>query len=336
MSQEFTRIQTTREATSDILQLLQNNEIGQEGKGMVYQHVNVKPKTDHISGSVEYLKVSVGGKVIGMCANVKRKLVNDNFACNYIRYFTFLKGFRVTNINNRRKRPSLLKQEVKDYLGKSNDGITYAYVDLTNDRSRAICQEFGFREVGQFATLIFSRFFRKRSNRIQKVGFNEVKNLLLKEYREYSLFTTDNLQYQHSGYYVIKDGTEIVAGMAVTEERWKIKAMPDLLGKLLMRAKLPVISRLFSSDYQFLVAEGIYVKNGCSEALTELMEGVLHLTGQHVIMMWADPDSPLYRTIKSLPLGLLSKLKPEVKASVIARNAGHQLKNIYISGFDLT
>lgn len=323
--------------TPEIVEFLENNEIGQEGKGMVYKHLNVKPKVEHIAGDVEYLKMKLGGKIVGICANVKRKLEGEQTAGYYIRYFSFLKGLRVKRPgHNLNVRNSEVKKKIAEYLESYIKNVVYAYVDLTNMRSRAVCELFQFKEVGQFSTLIFSRIFPKASNRIHEVELSEVKSTLNAYYKEYSLFTTDNMTYKCSKYFVIKHKGELIAGLAATKERWQILSIPGFLGKLLMKVKLPLLSRLFNSDYRFLAVEGIFVKEGCERVLVELMEGVLKLTGHNVAMMWADVNSPLYTLLKSLPMGVLSRLKSEVKASVIAKNNIAHLKNIYISGFDLT
>lgn len=323
-------------ASPKIVDMLEANEIGQEGKGMVYKHLNVKPKIHHIAGAVDYLQLKLGGKPVGLCANVRRKLVNENTTGNYIRYFTFLRGFRVPNVNTDKKnKNSTIRKETYQYLNEQN-GITYAYVDLTNERSKAICEAFDFKEAGQFTTLIFSRMFPKASSRLHETGLGQVEELLLNHYKDYSLFTLDNIRYKSTRYFVIKDGDEILAGLAATEEKWQIINMPDLLANMLLKIKLPFLGRLFNSNYRFLAIEGIYQKEKCEKELAELLESVLSITGHHVAMMWADVNSPLYHTLKSLPLGLLSKIKSEVRASVIVRKHDKRLKNIYVSGFDLT
>lgn len=325
------------QADPDVVDLLEANEIGQQGKGMVYKHLNVQPKIHHITGNVDYLQLKLGGKPVGLCANVRRALLNENTTGYYFRYFTFLKGFRVAKVSaDKRSKNSAIRKEINQYLDKQNNGITYAFVDLTNERSRTICEAFDFKEVGQFTTLIFSRLFPKASNRIEETDLQEVEELLCKHYKDYSLFTLDNIRYKATSYYTLREGDEILAGIAATEERWKIIEMPDFLGSLLLKIKLPFLNRLFSADYRFLTIEGIYQKEGCEKELTELLEGVLSATNHHVAMMWADVKSPLYRKLKLLSLGLLSKFNSEVRASVIVRNYGKSLKNIYISGFDLT
>ncbi|ELR69715.1 hypothetical protein C900_04692 [Fulvivirga imtechensis AK7] len=306
---------------------------------MVYRHCYIRPKLHHIASTVEYLQIKLAGRVVGMCANVSRTLLKEQTKGYYFRYFSFLPGFRVEELPKTKKnKNSVLKQEINNYLAALNIGLTYAYVDLNNLRSRAICDLFNFQEAGQFSTIIFSRIFPKAANNISKIDFMEVKELLCDHYRDYNLFTIDNIKYEHADYYVLKRDGRILAGIAATKERWKILNIPSALGKVLLKVKIPFLRRLFNTDYRFLAIEGIYARQGCENELSNLLEGVLQVTGHNIAMMWADIKSPLYRTLKSLPLGILSKFKSEVKASVIVRNyeAGKPLKNIYISGFDLT
>ncbi len=328
-----------KEPSSKAIDLMINNEIGQRGKGIVYEHKTVKKKLSHLQGSdVDYLEVRLKKRVVGVCAFVNRTMNGHSTPISYVRYFTFAKAFRVTKPmadSHFKGGSSKLKNSVDDYLS-SHDRLHYAYVDLSNERSKKICEQFGFRKHSSFSTIIFSRLNPIMDKNVFNVNLHEIRDRIRSFYRDYCFYTESNHNYKEAQYYVYKKDGNIKAGLIATPEFWEIKDMPSALGKLLLNWRLPVMSKLFSPDYHFLAIEGIFYESGYENKITTILSHILKLSQLHAAMIWCDTTSSLYKDLLKLDLGLLHKINGTSEAQVIIRGNVDLAGPVYISGFDLT
>ncbi|UZS00037.1 hypothetical protein [Chondrinema litorale] len=351
-------ITITKKASNEVVDILTENVIGTPNKGMVYQQMTTKQKIQKIPNPF-FVSLKKGNKVIGTCCFCKRESSSNlkPLISFYIRYFTIRNQYRIKAYTKpHKKSKNILKEEIQaildgDFfeLDLSSKFFHYAYVDTLNRRSAQLCEEFGFSKTHDFSTLFFSRLEPKRDHQVRRLSESEkpeMRNLLLKYYQNYSMFSFDNLL-NDKDYFVIEDSEHgIVAGVEAKIDYWKIIEIPGIMGTLTFSILpyIPYLNRLFNRDYRFIKLEGIYVKSGFEHLLEKLFSSVLKINSINTAMTWADCSSPLYKTLKSIDLGILSKLKKEVNAQVICKFKNVESGEIerireqhaYVSGTDLT
>jgi hypothetical protein len=345
--------------SNEIISLLKENVIGTPGLGMLYQHLEVQKKIDHIDDPY-YVSLNKNDFTIGTCCFCSRNTLNNSNSIHsfYIRYFSFKEKYRTKSISQRTgiTRNSKLREELLALLSGKNLGrdttdkfFHYAYVDPRNLRSALLCKEFGFEPVRKFSTIIFNRLDPKEYKSVVEIlpmQLNEVKELLKAFYKDYNMFSFENL-FNSRKYYVIKDDKgKILAGIQAEPDHWRIHEMPGLSGKIILHvlSYIPYLNRLFNKDYRFLTLEGLYYAPGCEKYLEILIESLLAKYKLNSGMIWVDADSILYKILRSLNLGLVDKLNKEVMADVICKFIRFDKTEIdrfksnpaYISGTDLT
>jgi len=357
MSDTFFTIQSIpAEGTID---LLKKNTIGTPGYSMVYQHAEVENKMKAIEDPY-YVALKRNNEIIGTCCFCSRDTINrgEKIPAFYLRYVTFKALYRSNpQMQPRRKnKESRLRTEMVRLLsgeglgaGAQHTFFQYAYVDPLNHRSAALCKEFAFEQVRTCSTLIFNRLNPKQNSRVEKLSLAElpqIKEKLESFYKDYTMFSFENI-FRVGAYYVIRNHEgNIIVGVQVNPDRWKILEMPGITGKMLLNtfSFLPVLNRLIKKDYRFITLEGIYFSPGNEKALETLFESVLAIYSRNSAMLWLDTGSDLYNRIKSLRLGMVHSLSKEVTAGVICRFTGFKeeqremFKNspAYISGIDIT
>jgi len=357
MSYTFFHIQSVPD--SGITDLLKKNAIGTPGRGMVYQHAEVEKKMKAIEDPY-YVSLTRNKETIGTCCFCSRDTRNqgEKIPAFYLRYFSFKALYRSSPKApyQRRNKESRLRTEIVRLLSGEGLGsrvqhtfFHYAYVDPLNHRSVVLCKEFGFEPVRTFSTLIFNRLYPKQNNLVEKISpadMPQLKEKLEYFYKDYTMFSFENI-FRVGTYYVIRDHQgNILAGAQVNPESWKILEMPGITGKMLLNtfSFLPVLNRLIKKDYRFITLEGIYFSPGNEKALETLFESLLAIYSRNSAMLWLDTDSDLYKRIRSLPLGVVHRLSKEVTGNVICRFTGmteeqqKMFKNspAYISGIDIT
>lgn len=359
--EHFKYLNIDRNASGQVVNLLKNNIIGTPGKGMLYRHLKVQQKLDYIS-SAYFVNLRRKSNLAGTCCLCERNVKNAGVGIDafYIRYFSFLEVFRLkkasadSGLDGRSKKG--IKAEIEEIFSKhpgdpsgQKKTLFYAYVDPDNERSKNICRQFDFRKVGEFNTIVFSRLYPELQKDVHEIQTDElpaIKALLQKEYSSFNFYTEENLNFE-DGYFAVKDnkGT-VVAGLKAHKEAWEISGMPGVGGKVIMSIvpRIPVINKLFNKNYRFAAVEALYCAPGHEKLLERLLESVLAKYNVTSAVMWLDNSSRIYKTIKSLDLGLLNKINKEVKADVIARFINFEeeevdnFKNhpVYVSAFDLT
>jgi hypothetical protein len=344
----------------EILDLLNNNIIGTPGQSMLYQHLGIKNKIHQIADPY-YACLMKNDRVVGTACFCRRPTANTGGGSHsyYIRYFSFKEIFRRRSFRARPLplRQSNLRVEINLVLGGYGLNVPvkekffhYAYVDPRNVRSLALCNEFGFETVREYATVVFNRINPKRSpalvTAVPKEEEHHIGELIRAFYKDYTMFSDENLL-RGRKYYVLKDHHgKILAGAQVNPERWKILALPGLRGKFILQTftYLPFLRKLFNKDFKFITLDGIYYAAGFEKTLEILIEGLLAKHGVNSAIMVVDAGSKQYHDLKSLDLGLVNKLSPEVRGNVICRFSNFsseekklfRIRPAYISGIDVT
>lgn len=357
---ELKLLKVERSPSEEILNILTNNIIGTPGHGMLYQHMGVHDKIHKISAPY-YVNLSKANKVIGTCCFCSRVTANagDAIRSFYVRYFSFRNSYRRRSVISRQSAgSSLIREEVKSVLnGQSLDVkphdkfFHYAYVDPRNLRSVMLCDQFGFETVREYTTVIFNRIrptedVEKKIAAVPASEVNEIKELLSGFYRDYNMFSFDNL-FNGARYYIIRSPEgKIVAGAQANPDRWRISSLPGFSGKIILNtfSHLPFLNRLFNKNYRFLTLEGIYCAAGYEHYLESLFESLLARYKLNSAIAVVDAGTPLYKTLRSLKLGWVDKLNKEVRGNVIckfinfpvAEKDSFKKHPAYISGIDVT
>ena len=352
---DFQNIVVEKNANQKVVNLLENNVIGTPGQGMLYKLMNVKDKIDRLINPW-FVSVNLRNRVVGTCCFDERFILNNNHngKAFYVRYFSFMDQFRRKSIKSRKKQGnSKIKAEVNELLnGKGlvvdsrQKFLFYAYVDLLNERSRILCEDFGFDKIREFKAILFSRFNPKSDERVTKLSNLEQAKKLLKEYySNHSLVDFDMLD--GDKFYVIRNAdNQIVAGVQCNLEHWNILDIPGLTGKFIMNVlpKIPFLNRYFNKDYYFLSFDSIYVKDGYENDLIKLFSHLLFVSGIKVASFCLDVKSDLYQKLQKHNMGFMQKLQNNMIHQVIVKPVNFttkekdQLKQlpVYISSFDIT
>lgn len=315
--------------------------------GPLFQHMDTPEKVHHLHKSLAFT-LEKNDKAIGTCTVLEREITLDGkiYKTWYGRYFTVEKKYQGRIFGN------LLLKHMKSYMEEisSVPTIFYAYVDQANPRSRKLLQYTGFEIIRNFETSIFSRLYPKKDKRFSRLRENEfdlIKKILQSEYSNETFVNFDNLFYQNN-YFVLKNGNEIIAGLQATKVKWKIRFLPGLSGKIMIKVLpfTPFLSRLFNpNEFYFAAFEGIYCKQGYEKDLFLLMESACAELNLCNGMIWWDQKSELKQRIKPIgDWGLMNKISKSVPIDVIAgfRNINQIEKKkfydqpAYISAFDLT
>ncbi|MEQ8472375.1 MAG: hypothetical protein RIC35_14375 [Marinoscillum sp.] len=339
---------TRGEPGDAIRELLNTNVIGTPGKSLVYQHLRVDDKLDHIQEPI-FLSVVIGGKPVGTCCLVKRLTWSGGESINsyYIRYFSFKSSFRSsTNILERPAKQSALKWEIQqvldgNFLSPSGPHVFYAYVDPSNIRSGRIVHSFGFKELGRFRTVFYSRFNPKLYEGIKIIEKSELilfKQRLKESYIQSSLFTHENIGFEDGCLAYYHQG-RIVAALQANPEHWSIFEIPGSKYLIHLISWVPFLNRLLNKEFRFLSVEGVFLEEGFEHLLSPLLEGALKIKNRNTAILCLDPGSDLYGRMQNLNRGFISRLTSEKEMAVVVKGNGfevnHLRKNpVYVSGFD--
>lgn len=328
----FTYIKVQRHASPEIEALLKDNVIGTPGLSMLYQHLGVEQKLYSID-KPHFITIRRKDSLIATCCFCERSF--QGTIGFYVRYFAFTKGFRIKGVPQLKGnvKTSGIREEIKSLLSgtallppEQTSFFQYAYVDPRNPRSANVCEEFGFMPIRKYTTRLFSRIFLRDhpTLHVKQIpsSSERIQHLLTSFYREYNHFSVENLNKTY--YYVEDDGGEIIAGVQVNPDAWRVLTLSGNYGKALLEVfdRLPLLSRLLSKNFKFLAIEGMYCKPGKEPVFEKLLETLLYQHQVHTAIMVVDTDSSLYTLTQQLKLGLLAKISPEVHGHVIARYQG--------------
>lgn len=354
------RFKLTSSASKEIIKIVSNTVWGSVGK-MQWKMMNTSKFIPKIINP-NWLTLYHGDKLLFTMVLSNRKVSSEGGLVDsyYIRYVTFNEKFR--NKSNKSKISGIkrgtdrgfVRKGINEFVNASKNNelsktIVYALVELNNAASIELCKNFGLETIRNCRTILFSRFFPKKNSKIIKLKEEdkpELINLLQKHYKGHNLFFTGNMF--HSGtYYVIKRENNIIAGLQITPNIWKIDHLPGITGAIIVKvlSKLPLISRIVNpKEFRFALFDGVYVKKGHEADLISLMESVLADFKLNSAMLCLDHNSTLCNWLhKSGNLGLLNKLKGDSLAQLVARFDNfseeeiQQFKNkpAFISAFDM-
>lgn len=266
----------------------------------------------------------------------------DNKYFNFVRYFSFENKLTTQSSRPLQKpKNSILKNKFNQLLNGIGDlqptrPNFYAYVELENERSKNLCQQFEFKKVGEFTTTIFGRI--NPIKRVELTNENINRDDINATYNHYNFFHQDNLK---GNQWAFKINDETVISAVAQQVKWKIINLPGLTGKLVkIISHIPKLNKLISKEQMdFVTLEGLWIKPGFENHLSDFLESLLAELNQHSIFFWLDKNDPQLKIIKNLKLGILEKFNDGIGADIIYRGDESLIdKNqpFYISPYDMT
>ena len=336
-----------------VIELLKNTLIGTNGT--LYQLLDTEQKIHNLH-EPHFIYLERNGKAIGNFTICKREInIGGQTAPSlYIRYFAVANLFQ--GGDNKSHGKSGLHEYFKQLFNTSNfnpvlpahEKIMYwAFIDPENLRSFNMNEQFGFQTIGSFKTTAFSRVNPKRKQ-VERANMKDqpiILDALRDFYKGYQLFSPIHL-FEHNHYFVIRKNGRIVCGIQANAVHWKIKSLPGLSGKLLLKyaPKIPRIKKLINpDDHRFLATEGLFWETGFESEVSNLLEGVLAETGHNSLLIWTDSDHDF---LTDLPVkwGFIQRMKKNNLIHIVVKCNGYSEDEIitlkacpkYLSGFDMT
>ncbi|WP_066756576.1 hypothetical protein [Crocinitomix algicola] len=340
-------------ASKELVELLSNTLIGTNGT--LYQLLDT-PRKIYKLNCPNHFCLYRNDKVVANVTLCQRDISLPKSELNsfYIRYVAFSSLFQGNT------KPSKGRSSLHDYFKglfetsnlsfdnpERKSSFFWAYIDPENYRSYNLNTSFGFQTIGSFKTIAFSKVRPK--NRGVEVLNTDDHTTTLKDIRNfydgYALFSTTHL-FKNENYFVLRINDEIVAGIQANPVHWKIKKLPGLKGKLMLRLApyIPYLNKIINpKSHRYLATEGLFWKTGKEHFIQQLLEGVLAITRHHSLLIWEDEN---HQRVKKLPVkwGFLQKNKVDNSISIVAKMNGFSATEIeaikrspkYISGFDVT
>ncbi|MFT5820567.1 MAG: hypothetical protein ACI8ZM_001812 [Crocinitomix sp.] len=336
-----------------VTDLLKNTLIGTNGT--LYQLLDTEQKIHHLSQPT-FVYLERNKKAIGNFTICKREIIVGGAVAPslYIRYFAFDSLFQ--GGNQKSQGNSSFHQYFKAFFETSNGNpvlperekiMYWAFIDPENLRSFNMNEQFGFQSIGTFKTTAFSRVNPKHKSieRAQEEDRKTILTALDDFYSGYQLYSPIHL-FEHDNYFVIRKDGEIVCGIQANPVHWRIKSLPGLSGKFLLKFApfLPRIKKLINpNNHRFLATEGLFWKPGFENEIPNLLEGILAETKHHSLLIWTDTDHDILVDLH-IKWGFIQRMKKNNAIHIVAKLNGYTSSEIsslktrpkYLSGFDMT
>lgn len=314
--------------------------------GAVYEHKNTEAHI-RLLHNPTLMAINEYDKIQGTAVfcNTAVSVGAEQFNCFYIRYFASSKEIRGKGVM--KKYGIKVMESVRD--DEKEKTVFFACVEKGNKASYRTVESAGYEKIGVIKTNGFSRYFPRINKKMEQVTTDvvriEVLALLKKQYEEHAMVQFNSI-FLHDDYFVIRENGEIVAGCQFHRVHWVINKMPGMMGKIVMNVVplIPVLNKLFNpKQFEFLAFEGIYVKPGFENKLTDLFEGLLAKEKLKSGMYWMGESCPLRkRILEKSNTGLINSFIKESDVFIMA--AFHDLNEeeiadlksrpLFVSGFD--
>jgi hypothetical protein len=359
-------VEILSEPNDEIRKHLSEMILGTPGK-LQYRFKEIDMKLNWLK-DCKFLILKKSGRVIGSVCLIRRESPDliKGYPSWYIRYFYIRAPLKPKSYRLKKKPRDTTTQlnfiwnSVSKYFEQperllnipdiTTPCMLYSYVQKSNVRAININNSVGMIPVKKSKTYFFSRTRPVRNACVRQFQENEKENIInkLREfYKDYILYTEQNLFYNGHYYVYVKDN-EIVAGMQANPEAWQFLNKPGISGFILMKVlpKIPIISKYWKPDnFRFTAIEGLFCKDGHEDKLTDLMESVCAIHQTNFIFYWADPSSRIYNIIAKLGVtGFMSRFLPSEEIDICTKFINWKNEEIndftgrpaYISCFDST
>lgn len=359
-------VEVSTKPDQDLLNHIKSTILGSQG-GIRYQLTRIERKMSNIR-KVYFVLLKRNESILGSIGFIKRSTYrgSDEWPSWYIRYFSIKapmqkKTSRRKAMRDPGKGSNILRDISLPYMSNpgllegledaaSSRSLVYAYVEARNFRSMNFSQQMGSETIRKFTTLLYGRFrpnAHKDCRLLREDEYQPVLNKIRDFYSEYNLFTPENLFFEGNYFVYEKDG-DILAGIQVHPEFWRILKMGGTFSNLMLHVLpwVPGVRKFFNPrNFRFLAIEGIFFTPGNEHALPKLLETACSVHRNHFLMTWVDTDSHLIRALdKTVDYGPIAKLFERVEANVqvkfnnfteVEKKPFYTLP-AYISAFDMT
>lgn len=358
-------VTTQKGISPEVTNLLEQTIFGTKGKVRYRQkHIVDGMKSQK---NLEFIQVKKGQRLLGTTGVVSRKTSGIDNPMNslYIRYLSINNPFRnkekPKNASSKKtaRIGTSLKQKIGEeitshfetpLLSENQKGVFYAFVESENYNSKELCITMGFYPQRRVSTILFSRFFPKKSSRcrtIQESNIDELKEVLKDHYSDHAFYFDDQLS-ERGDYFILEKEGKMVAGIRCKPVHWELIEVPGFSGLLMQKVLpyLPLTNKLFSpKQFSFLAFDYAWTSSGDSALLFEVMEHCCAVHNIHTGMIWCDTEAEITHLFKSSnKLGFLNAIRKEVTAEVMMRFIGFDEQNqddltsmpVYVSASDMT
>jgi len=231
----------------------------------------------------------------------------------------------------------LLVTQVKRHFLDEADGpvMLYGYIEAENSRSLGPSRKAGYRPIGAFESVLFSRSRPHPHPAIERPEEEaELRALLEEEYAGFALRDLDQSLIRRE-YHVVRRGGTIVAGLQAHRVRYEVVSLSGWYGGLVLHAlpRAPYMRRLLPGGVlDYLSVGHIYCPAGHEGDFLGLLEGVLARHNVHVAIALLDRTSPVLGRLRArAKLGVLSRLGVDSLAYVMA--GFHQIPEDVVDAF---
>lgn len=325
--------------------LLENTIYGSDGP--LYRHLTVREKIGKMENP-HFFTARLTGECIGsVCISERDCFWNgQQIKAFYVRYMSVKQGVKEFKGLGRK-----LLNTASEYFKKNLNVpfVTYALIEEEHKLSLNLSSKFGNRKAGSYEVINFSRFNPRKTPDVRKAESHElpvILELLSNLYRDHALVNFYNAA-QNSNCYILEERGEMVAGVFAAKTSWEIVRLPGISGFFTMKLVpfIPYLNRLFNpKNFTFCSFEAIYFKKGQEKQLPLLFESALAFEKVYSAMLFGDPSSTVFKTIKtSVDFGFLSKMQEPVSSSVMLFASDNTKKELisepapfYLSAFDQT
>jgi RimJ/RimL family protein N-acetyltransferase len=280
-------------------------------EGARYTLTDLEPTLSHLPDPV-YLALRYDDRLVGlrMILEKNAQFENQSVHCFYHSMFCVEPSEKGKGLGKR------LAQETVHYLGSrlGSKGLIYCHVETDNLNSLRIAESLGYRHVGNFSVMSFSRFFPKPSSRMAPLADGQEAHVLEQLNTQYGSHALRDfpLSLRPESTYVLSDHGRLLAGLQADLQRWKIHSLAGAGGAVALHAlpRIPLLRDLFNPlDFRFLKIGNVFFEKNHPEAVFELVQAVLAHHHLKTAMMFWDKESPVYQTIaRTGRLGLLNAL----------------------------
>jgi hypothetical protein len=332
------------EATPELLELLAQTTLGTNN--VRYRHLDTPERIKEADNPL-FISLERDGKVQGNITFCNRKKQW------YVRYFAFAHQKQSSkNAHRIQKTNSRLKQEMASFFdeifngkfGEAPDAF-YAYIDPSNERSKWMSEQFGFRTETQLITQSFSRIKPLTSPNVRLVEDQQVIDSVLAKIESCHAYFVEAHAKKGPFYAYFDENNEAIGFVKVTRVNWVIERLSGFFGGVLVNV-LPFIPRIRKivrpKNHQFLVAESVWLKDKNPLLLAELLEGVLAIEKRNMMLWFVDRLEQVWRENRhQIDWGLFHKLVPlqVVDVCVLRQNPlmkdDLRRKPIFVAGWDL-
>lgn len=333
------QVEACTEPDEELLTHIKSAILGTPGR-MRYKLTRIENKLAHMK-EIYFFLLRVRGHLLGSVGFNKRITYTGGKANRswYIRYFYINAPLRSKSQEKEKLRdPGKGKNTIREaalpYMKEpaklipekydpDEKNLVYGYIESMNFRSLNFSEQSDAVTIRKFQTLIFSRISIPKMNgkvrRLKKKETDSYKITLKEFYSEYSFYTDENMFFD-GNYFVYAEGDEILAGLQVHPETWKILEVPGMSNRLMFKVlpSLPVIRNIFNpKDFRFLALEGFYYKKGYEHLFETLIESVCKHFKIHMALIWLDIDSDLMKIFrKTVNPGIIGRSFDPVEVDV--------------------